>query len=728
MSGAAATDSSSSGSDSDDPSNSSSESESGSESGKSDSEAGPASGPEDEVEVASGAGASGAGASAPPPEPEAASNDPHIKKRNKNTEKWMLLKEWDAVQVDAELINREKLEIVTEINVAAGLDKFPVHKDRTEGLHMLTFKQSWQTTRGLVTKDVYDCPLRNRCLCKCQFLVCSSIVQTQLFVRSQHTASSHANDTGKGLKYVQRKALEQAVRVAPLQSARALARNMSNLSPTKHVDWKQYKAVGRLVNKVRADLTSVQLCGLRVDSSHGSLHELCTSLDFPGKVIRHNDEADAFHLDLFDPVCLHHEISAEHNLVIMVFSTPWMMLNHARAYNSGVPVQLVYDATGSITDCAVQIIGFGFTSFHAHVNPACVGFIPADTESEESYTTIWNAYRKALHVLLYKVKRCCMHGCAFCTDWFQQYWTGPRNGRWMLANTSYGNVTNNNCLESWWRWMKEYTCQKKRVAMCMFLANLFKHLRAESEEAAAKLRLAGHSGKFESNPQLSKKGWKYVQGLDHRTFRMCKVVQGNSTKFHNLVEEVMSLPGYENDILAHQFMEHGEGGPDRRLTLQDVWEVHMPTQWYINKLVEMLEKEGAPPTMEVLLAENDDYHDMFMKLKDEGDLPGKHIEYQLDIMRSFVILTALPQEWNKETKHTCICRSFFKHGACEHAASMSMLMDRRVQLPKAAVIKKLQHRPRRGREPTTGLGKDEGSAFSKDQREYKLPTVSQVLT
>ena len=478
------------------------------------------------------------------------------------------------------------------------------------------------------------------------------------------------------------------------------------------------------------------------------------------------------------------------------------------------------------------------------MNPACVGFIPADTESEESYTTIWNAYRKALHVLLYKVKRCCIHACVFCTelenilshplmaahkdsvdftrhklplkgslgdqgggghnfsektlgllaavccthatiinrkkgkqrkhfknvqkyeewydmvmvistcpfetlgfnlqtlavkwlreegetaaaDWFQQYWTGPRNGRWMLANTSYGNVTNNNCLESWWRWMKEYTCQKKRVAMCMFLGNLFKHLRAESEEACAKLRLAGLSGKFESNPQLSKKGWKYVQGLDHRTFRMCKVVQGNSTKFHNLVEEVMCLPGYENDILAHQFMEHGEGGPDLRLTLQDVWEVHMPTQWYINKLVDMLEKEGAPLTMEVLLAENKGFHDMFMKLKDEGDLEGKHIEFQLDIMRSFVILTALPQEWNKETKHTCICRSFFKHGACEHAASMAMSMDHRVQLPKAAVMKRLQHRPRSGREPTKGLGKDEGSAFSKDKREYQLPTVRALLT
>ena len=123
----------------------------------------------------------------------------------------------------------EKNLKLLEINVAAGLDKFPVHNDRTEGLHMLTFKQSWQTTRGLVTKDVYDCPLRKRCLCKCQFLVCSSVVQTQLFVRSQHNAASHANDTSKGFSFLQRKALEQAVRVVPLLLAKALARNRSNL-------------------------------------------------------------------------------------------------------------------------------------------------------------------------------------------------------------------------------------------------------------------------------------------------------------------------------------------------------------------------------------------------------------------------------------------------------------------------------------------------------------------
>ena len=42
--------------------------------------------------------------------------------------------------------------------------------------------------------------------------------------------------------------------------------------------------------------------------------------------------------------------------------------------------------------------------------------------------------------------------------------------------------------------------------------------------------------------------------------------------------------------------------------------------------------------MEVLLAEKDGFHDMFMKLNAEGELEGKSLEFQLDIMRSFVIL------------------------------------------------------------------------------------------
>jgi len=338
------------------------------------------------------------------------------KKRNRNPDKWVLLQEWDAAQFTPETIEREKLAIFTEINIAACPDKFPVHKDRTAGLHFLTYDTSWTTSKGLVTKDLYDCPLKKRCKCKCQFLVCSSIVQTQLFVKSKHNAAAHANDTSKGLTYQLRKTIEQAVRTAPLQSAKSLARNLSNLSPSKQVQLNKYKAVGRVVSSVRAESTTMELCGIRVDSSHGSLHELCTSLSFANKIRSHNDDSSQYHLNLFYPVCLHHDIRAEHNIVIMVFSTLWMLLNHARVFNSGVPVQLVYDATGSITDVAVQLIGFCFTSFHAHMNLACLGFIPTDTESEESYTTVWTAYRKSLHALLHKVKLCCIHGCQFCSE------------------------------------------------------------------------------------------------------------------------------------------------------------------------------------------------------------------------------------------------------------------------------------------------------------------------
>jgi len=52
-----------------------------------------------EVASASGAGVSGASARAPPPESDAVSKDLPIKKRNRNSEKWLLLKEWVFVHL-----------------------------------------------------------------------------------------------------------------------------------------------------------------------------------------------------------------------------------------------------------------------------------------------------------------------------------------------------------------------------------------------------------------------------------------------------------------------------------------------------------------------------------------------------------------------------------------------------------------------------------------------------
>jgi len=144
------------------------------------------------------------------------------------------------------------------------------------------------------------------------------------------------NDTSNRLTYRQRKTIEQLQNcTAPV--GEKSGNKLSNLIPSMQVKWNKYKAVRRFLSSVRAELTSMELCILRVDSSHGSLHELCTSLSFADEIRNHHNDASQYHLNLFGPVCLHHEIRAEHNIVIMEFPTQWMLLSHARAFNSAVP-------------------------------------------------------------------------------------------------------------------------------------------------------------------------------------------------------------------------------------------------------------------------------------------------------------------------------------------------------------------------------------------------------
>ena len=82
----------------------------------------------------------GAGAAACPEEDAPLESvEKSTKKRNRNPAEWELLQEWDAAQYESDQIQQELLAIVTDINVAEGLDKFPVHKDSTGGLHVLTY-------------------------------------------------------------------------------------------------------------------------------------------------------------------------------------------------------------------------------------------------------------------------------------------------------------------------------------------------------------------------------------------------------------------------------------------------------------------------------------------------------------------------------------------------------------------------------------------------------------
>ena len=55
-------------------------------------------------------------------------------------------------------------------------------------------------------------------------------------------------------------------------------------------------------------------------------------------------------------------------------------------------------------------------------------------------------------------------------------------------------------------------------------------------------------------------------------------------------------------------------------------------------------------------------------------------------------------------------------------------MDSKVKIPRNAILKKLQHRPRRGAELTSSVSKDEGSAFSKDNGMSQVDIVCKLLT
>ena len=53
--------------------------------------------------------------------------------------------------------------------------------------------------------------------------------------------------------------------------------------------------------------------------------------------------------------------------------------------------------------------------------------------------------------------------------WFIKFWTGPGNGRWLLAHYGVGTVPFNNGLESLWRWMRDKICRNnvvRRVGWC----------------------------------------------------------------------------------------------------------------------------------------------------------------------------------------------------------------------------------------------------------------------
>ena len=101
---------------------------------------------------------------------------------------------------------------------------------------------------------------------------CGDPHRIKLFITDLHIAADHevAKDSSKFLKAEQRKFIPNAVKIAPLQTASELIRNVQT-SPTKAIDPKLKNSVRRLIMTERKKLHSVTLEGIAVSYTHLTL-------------------------------------------------------------------------------------------------------------------------------------------------------------------------------------------------------------------------------------------------------------------------------------------------------------------------------------------------------------------------------------------------------------------------------------------------------------------------
>ena len=93
------------------------------------------------------------------------------------------------------------------------------------------------------------------------------------------------------------------------------------------------------------------------------------------------------------------------------------------------------------------------------------------------------------------------HKEARAVQWFRDYMTGDREGKWMLAHSTIGSSANNMGNESYYKWVKDACNSKRNVSLNHFLGSysayledisaleygkLLRNLAEESESVADK--------------------------------------------------------------------------------------------------------------------------------------------------------------------------------------------------------------------------------------------------
>ena len=151
----------------------------------------------------------------------------------------------------------------------------------------------------------------------------------------------------------------------------------------------------RLVLRTRAEVMSERVPSIMLDGSEGSMHELTELISLVKLLQRHNDPADAFHMDKHQVVNVGHQFSD--GVRFMSLTTQHFLLNMARAKNIDRQAQGHLDAAFNRCGKVTALIGFSMNSMGAHFNPVSVSI--ATSESKEGIKNTYKATCFGLYTL-----------------------------------------------------------------------------------------------------------------------------------------------------------------------------------------------------------------------------------------------------------------------------------------------------------------------------------------
>ena len=86
------------------------------------------------------------------------------------------------------------------------------------------------------------------------------------------------------------------------------------------------------------------------------------------------------------------------------WSTAFLVLNGARSMNSEWPVQMGFDASGSMSDTKFDLVGITTNSLRSRANPVCLAM--ANKESADAYEHMYETMESGLFQLVARTIRC----------------------------------------------------------------------------------------------------------------------------------------------------------------------------------------------------------------------------------------------------------------------------------------------------------------------------------